>query len=99
MAYEVHIYSGTACITEKSSYKYPVGEKHPILLYLREEENSEYDPIEAEQIVSNLGLDNVEFSRMGKVSHDKATISNNKEYYHNALKSGSSLVLYTDPIK
>ena len=99
MVYEVHIYLGAGCITEKSSYKYPIGEKHAILFYLREGKDSEYNPINAEEIISNHGLDNIEFSKMGKATHDKAINGNNREYYLNALENGSSLVLYRDPIK
>ncbi len=98
MIYEVHIYMGTACITKRSQYKYPVGERHAFLFYLKEGENSEFNQIKAEKIIANLGLDEIEFSKAGKVSSDKIKTSQNKEYYDQAIESGSTLVLYTDPI-
>ena len=33
---EIHLFLGSACITKKSKSNYPVGERHPILFYLRQ---------------------------------------------------------------
>jgi len=54
MDYEIHIYLGTACIAQGSQHNNPVGEKHPILFYLRENKDSEYNDSKAKQIVTNL---------------------------------------------
>jgi hypothetical protein len=98
MTFEIHIYLGTACITEKSSYKYPVGEKHAFLFYLKEDENSEYNQFKAEEIITNLGFNEIEFSKVGRLSPDKVGVGDKKKHFNNAVKSGSTLVLYRDPI-
>jgi hypothetical protein len=99
MDHEIHIYVGTACISKKSSYKYPIGEKHAFLFYLKEKDNSEYNPAKAKKLISNRGFDEIEFSRAGKVSLEKIGTGDNKEYYDNAVTTGSTFILYTDPIQ
>ncbi|WPU94150.1 hypothetical protein SNE25_01255 [Mucilaginibacter sabulilitoris] len=98
MEYEIHLFSGTACITEAATYKYPVGEKHAFLFFLRENKNSEYDSLKAEGLIISCGLNKIEFSREGKVSQEKAENSDKKKYYDAAIESGSALILYSDPI-
>ncbi|NHA07180.1 hypothetical protein G7092_25505 [Mucilaginibacter sp. HC2] len=98
MFFEVHLYSGTVLITEKSKTKYLIGDKHAFLLYLRADPNAEYNQGDAEKIIFELGYDKIEFSRVGKVSPEKAAVSNNKIYYDNAIEAGASFVLYSAPI-
>jgi hypothetical protein len=98
MLYEIHIYLGAGCITEKYSHKYPVGERHAFLLYLKADSNSEYNLIAAEDIVISLGLNEIEFSKVGKLSPEKVNDDEKREYYHNAMKTGSTLIVYSDPI-
>lgn len=98
MNFEIHIYLGSACVTEKSKHKYPIGEKHAFLLYLKQEEKSGYNPIEAEEIIAELGFNNIEFSKVGKVSPDKIGHGDKKEYYDNAIESGFTFILYKDPM-
>jgi hypothetical protein len=98
MDYEIHIYLGTACIAERSTYNYPVGEKHPILFYLREDKDSEYNDLKAKQIVTNLAFDKVEFTKVGKLSLYKLKTDEQKRNYESAIKSGSALVLYSEPV-
>jgi len=98
MIWEIHIYLGTAAITEKSNYNYPIGERHPFLLYLKANRESEYNHVDAEQVVSRSGLDGIQFSKVGKL--DPAMVNNEekREYYDNAMKNGSTLILYTKPV-
>ncbi|WP_316838326.1 hypothetical protein [Pedobacter nutrimenti] len=98
MSFEIHIYLGSACITEKSKHKYPVGEKHAFLFYLKQDKNSEYAPLQAEDIIAELGFSNIEFSRVGKVSPDRIEHGDKKDYYDNAIEQGSTFVLYEDPM-
>lgn len=98
MAFEMHIYKGTGCITEKSKSGYPIGEKHAILLFLKEDENSDYNLIKAEETAFKTGLDQVEFSKSGKVSPDKIAGNTNEDAYNSAVELGSALILYSDPI-
>ncbi|SDP29986.1 hypothetical protein SAMN05428975_1054 [Mucilaginibacter sp. OK268] len=98
MLFDVHLYSGTVLISEKSNTKYQIGDKHAFLLYVRADLNAEYNQGNAEEIIFDLGFEEIEFSRAGKVSPEKAAVSHNKIYYDNAVKSGASFVLYSDPI-
>jgi len=98
MDYEMHIYLGTACIAKGSPHNYPVGEKHPILFYLREYKDSEYNESKAKQIVTNLALDKVEFTRVGKLSLDRLKTDEQKRNYESAMELGSALVLYTEAV-
>lgn len=98
MNFEIHLYLGSAIITEKSKHSYPIGEKHAFLFYLKQKEKSEYNPLEAEDIITKLGFSNIEFSKVGKVNSDKIGNGDKKEYYDNAVASGSTFILYEDPI-
>jgi len=98
MNFEIHIYLGSACIAEESNHNYPTGEKHAFLFYLKEDENSEYKPSKAEDIIVDLGFNKIEFSRIGKLSPDKIGNGDKKEYYDNAIESGSTFILYKDPM-
>jgi len=98
MTYEIHLYVGSVHITEKLIHRYPVGEKHAFLFYLKELENSEYEPDKAADMIAKFGYDNIEFSRAGKLDPEKLRSEEKEEYYQNALKTGSTFILYKDPI-
>jgi hypothetical protein len=98
MEQEVHIYSGSGCITEKSISSYPVGQRHAFLFYLKENKNSELNWEKAEDKIMDAGINDIEFSRAGKVAPEKITTDEKREIYNNTLKSGSSLILYCDPV-
>lgn len=98
MEYEVHAFLGTVCIGDALSHKYNVGEKRAILFYLKTDEGSDYNEVKATAMITELGFDNVEFSKIGKINHEIASTGSNKECYYDALNSGSALVLYSDPL-
>lgn len=98
MLFEIHQYVGSACIAEESDSEYPVGEKHAFLFYLKESKDSEYNLVKAEEIIADFGFDQIEFSRMGKLNPARAVVGEMKEYYDNAIESGSTFILYEDPI-
>jgi len=68
---EIHIYIGSGRIEEKSNYNYPAGERHPFLLYLKSHNDLEYNPLEAENTIVKLGLTEIEFTKVGKLSTEK----------------------------
>jgi hypothetical protein len=98
MNFEIHIYIGTAEIEGNSSYNYPAGEKHAILLYLMENVNSNYNQTKAEETVAKKGFRNIEFTRVGKLTPEKVLNSEQKKYYENAIRNGSTLIVYADSI-
>jgi len=98
MENEIHIYIGSACVGEKSNLQYPIGERHPFLLYLRADKNSEYNAIEAETVIADIGLDEIEFTKVGKLSPEKVNNDEKREYYKNAIERGATLIVYSDPI-
>jgi len=98
MSHEIHIFLGTVCIAEESTQKYPAGEKHAILFYLKEAKDSEYNHYKAKEIITKQGFDNVEFTKAGKLHPDKMATDEQKRNYENAIESGSTLILYTEPI-
>lgn len=98
MESEIHLYLGSGCIEKVSNYKYPLGERHAFLLYLKADVGSEYDQANAEKAVFDLGINEIEFTKVGKLSLEKLGDSEKTEYYNNALETGSTLVLYSDPI-
>jgi hypothetical protein len=95
---EIHIYIGSGCIEEKSNYNYPAGERHPFLLYLKADNDSEYNPMEAESTISKLGLNEIEFTKVGKLSTEKINDDEKREHYNNTMKTGSTLIVYSDPV-
>ncbi|MVN22665.1 hypothetical protein [Mucilaginibacter arboris] len=94
---EIHLFLGSACITKKSKSNYPIGERHAILFYLRQPKDSDYNTIEAKKIIRESGLNKIEFTKAGKLDFTKVNIKN-KEHYDNAIRHGSTIILYTDPI-
>ena|SRR3569832_612836 len=98
MPYEIHIYLGSACITPKSNYDYPDGEKHAFLLYLRAERSSQLNHKTAEDVIINEGLSDIEFSKAGKLDENKINNQEKLGYYENAIKTGSTLILYSEPM-
>ena len=95
---EVHIYLGSGCVWEKASLQYPIGERHPFLFYLKADKNSEYSLTDAEDVITSLGLNEIEFTKVGKLSPEKVNNDEKKEYYKNAMETGSTLIVYSDPI-
>lgn len=93
--YEVHIFLGKGRII--GDLNYPIGEVHAFIFYLRQIKDNDYDLDNAEEIINEIGIDQIEFSKMGKL--DKSKINdNNRIPYENTLKKGSSIIIYTDPI-
>ena len=94
---EIHLFLGSGCITTESKTTYQVGDRHPILLYLKQPKNSEFDETKANKLVNESGLNQIEFSKAGVLDISKVT-DKNKEYYDSAMRVGSTLIIYSDPI-
>ena len=97
MNHEIHIFLGSACITKESIQNYPVGERHAFLFFMRVDADSEYNVAKAKKIVRDLGLNKIEFTKVGRLDPDRVT-DRNQELYSSAMDSGSAIVLYSDPI-
>ncbi|MBE9584666.1 hypothetical protein IM792_09435 [Mucilaginibacter sp. JRF] len=98
MHHEIHIYLGSGRIGKLSRYKFPVGEKHSFLLYLKAAINTDLDLTDAEKAVANYGLYEIEFSKFGKISPDRVNDDETRDNYNNAMATGSTLIVYSDPI-
>lgn len=97
MQNEVHIFLGTAIIAEDHTSNYPIGEKHAILLFLREDIGSEYNLTRAKEIIRSCKLKMPEFTKIGRLDPNRIS-DKHRDCYKEALESGSALVLYADPI-
>jgi hypothetical protein len=95
LKYEIHMFLGKGRVNEKSHY--PIGEIHAFILYLRQPKNSELDWITAEDLITDSGIDEVEFSKAGKLDSSRVG-EDNMDPYENALEKGSSLIVYSDPL-
>jgi hypothetical protein len=93
--YEVHMFLGKGRIS--GNLNYPVGEVHAFIFYLLQYKDTDYDLDNAEETINEIGMDQIEFSKMGKLDASRVN-DNNRVPYEKALEKGSSIVVYTDPI-
>jgi hypothetical protein len=93
--YEIHLFLGKGRVNENSHF--PAGEMHAFIFYLRQEKNSELDWITAEELITEAGIYEVEFSKAGKLDPSRVS-EKNMDPYESALNTGSSLNVYSDPL-
>ena len=98
--YEIHLFLGTAAAGSKSDQGYPVGERHAILVFLRQPTNTEPDWKRATSLVEDSGWTNVDLQKASKV--DPKTLDQNpdsKKAYDEAMSNGKAMIVYSEPVK
>ena len=97
---EIHLFFGIASAGQNSKLGYPVGERHAILVFLRQPANTEPDWEQARSYVEGAGWNRVDLQKASKV--DPKTLDNNpdgKKAYEEAMSNGKAIIVYSDPVK
>lgn len=98
--YEMHLFLGTASAGQNSVGGYPAGERHAMLVFLRQPTNTEPDWERATSNVEETGWTNMDLQKASKV--DPKTLEKNpdgKRAYDEAMSKGKAMIIYTEPLK
>lgn len=97
---EVILFLGTATAGEDNSHGYPLGEKHAVLLFLRQVKGSAPSWSKATEGLEQKGWSNVSLSDANSISvealdsvHPHAAAS-----YADALKDGFAALVFSEPV-
>ena len=74
---EIHLFLGTASAGQNSKLGYPAGERHAILVFLRQPANTEPDWEQAKSYVESSGWNKVDLQKASKI--DPKTLANNRD--------------------
>ncbi len=97
---EIHLFFGIASAGQNSELGYPVGERHAILVFLRQPANTEPYWEQAKSYVEGEGWKKVDLQKASKV--DPKTVDDNpdgKKAYEEAMSNGKAIIVYSDPVK
>jgi hypothetical protein len=97
---EIHLFFGIASTGQNSKLGYPAGERHAILIFLRQPANSEPDWEQAKSYVEGAGWNKVDLQKASKV--DPKTLDDNpdgKKSYEEAMSNGKAMIVYSEPVK
>jgi hypothetical protein len=99
MNHEIHMYSAVALATATSGY--PEGQRHPLLIFLRQEAHSEHDLLRAESAAVGLGWDEVDITRAGTLPPDAGATMNEPVHsaYVAAVEGGQGVLAFPDVVK
>ena len=99
---EIMIFLGDGCAGENNKFRYPVGEKHPLLGFLRQHKGSAPDFETVTNEVEKLGWKNVNFNRASTLTNVEVLNSMHpsaSSSYEEAVNSGFAVIVYSDPIE
>lgn len=96
---EVHMYSAVALATATSGY--PEGERHPLLIFLRQAARSEHDLLRAESAAVGLGWNEVDITRAGTLPDDAGATMQEplRSAYRAAINDGQGVLAFPDVVR
>ncbi|MGH9872877.1 MAG: hypothetical protein ACRD9S_10475 [Pyrinomonadaceae bacterium] len=97
---EIHLFFGIASAGQDSRLGYSAGERHAILVFLRQPANTEPNWEQAKSYVEGEGWNKVDLQKASKV--DPKTLVDNpdgKKSYEEAMSNGKAMIVYSDPVK
>lgn len=99
MSSEIHLYMAVA--RSATAEPYPAGERHPVLVFLRQAEHSEHDFPAAETVAVKAGWSDVDFTKAGILPAEaEATMDERfRSHYRAALNDGDSLLVYDTVVR
>lgn len=99
MSSEIHLYMAVA--RSGTAVPYPAGERHPVLVFLRQAEHSEHDFPAAETVAVEAGWSDVDFTRAGTLPADAEPTMEAvfRSHYRAALSDGASLLVYDTVVR
>lgn len=98
--YEVHMFQAVATATASTEGPYRPGDRHAMLVLIRQTSGSDHDWAEAEARVTNAGWSGVTFARAGTLTSEKLNGKDEDflEAYEHALNEGRAIIVYSDPV-
>jgi hypothetical protein len=98
--YEVHLFNGSAVATSACSGAYRPGDRHAVLVFLRQAQGTEHDWDVAEGELNSAGWTQVRFTRGGTVAAENLTGSADylQGAFEEAARNGFGFVVYEKPM-
>jgi len=98
--YEIYLCLGTAIAGQHNKLGYPAGERHAILVFLRQPTNTQPDWEQARSYVEGVGWNKVDLQKASKI--DPKTLDESpegKKSYDEAMSNGKAMIVYSEPVK
>ena len=97
--YEVNMFFGTAAAMAGNEHSYPAGERHALLVFLRQLNDTEPDWSLAESVVTNKGWFDVQLDQASVVDPSALDFEpNTRPTYEHAITEGWALIVFSDPV-
>lgn len=97
--YEIHMYAAVARMGADG--RYPAGEQHPLLVFLKQAPDSEHDFDAAADVALRNGWVDADFTKAGTLPADAG--ENHVEPFHGcymaAVRDGDAILVYDTPVK
>ena len=97
--YEIHMFAAVARMAADG--RYPAGEQHPLLVFVRQAPGTDHDFDTAEDIANRNGWTDVDFTKAGTLPDDAG--ENHVEPFHgcymDAVDKGEAILVYDTPVK
>ena len=94
--HEVHVYLAEGDVLSRDNAIRPIGERHPLMIFWRQEINTEHDLDLCTKEAYKIGWGNIEIKKAGTINNSKTLNSKGAEYleaYKEAMSSGSYLLV------
>ena len=99
MQNEIHMFTAQATASEKNDH-YTDKSRHALLVFIRQPVGTEYDRENARKTVEDTGWENIVIGKAGKLALKPDTNDETlKHAYLDAAETGSSIVVYAEPIE
>ena len=97
--YEIHLFLGIAAAEETSKSAFPAGERHALLVFLRQPIGSDHYWSLAESCLEDAGWAQVALQKASTVDRSVLEIEPTAQSaYEDAMARGSAIVVYSDPV-
>lgn len=99
MSFEIHMYSAVAVATDRTGFA--TGERHPLLVFLRQAVASEHDTAGAVKAASQAGWIGVDITKAGTLPDDAgATMADPvRSAYVSAVEGGAGVLAFDAIVK
>lgn len=97
MSTEIHMFLAVAQAAAPG--RYPLGERHPMLIFVRQAPGSEHDFAAAEAAALKAGWADVDFTKAGTLPPEAAAADEPfRSCYAAALADGDAIMVYADAV-
>ncbi|MGQ0700692.1 MAG: hypothetical protein ACT4PZ_20930 [Panacagrimonas sp.] len=99
MSFEIHMYSAVARL--ETAEPYAVGQRHPMLMFVRQPEDSEHDLAAAAAIATKAGWVEVDITKAGTLPPDAGASMDGpiRAAYVSAVERGEGLMVFETAVR